>query len=385
MKVQIRDAKALSTLSIVSLRSYLASKEWRNEGAWGDRPALIYMKEHAGRSWDILVPTRDTVADYPERMADAVAALAAVEDRSQLDIFNALKAATSDVIRLRSINGIAQEPISLRRNADLLEGTYGMVAAAARSAENSRAVYHGKHSSEVQAYLENVRPLPEYVEGYSLTLCSQVPASNGNKQNSRRNGHHEPFARRATNKLAQALERADTAISKSADSVAIDLSLFKNAVDYGVSANLCASVAKIVKKGKGVVIGIQWAAARPANVPNSNFRFTEDSADILNDAAKFFRDTAPSYDEQLIAQVDSLDRGMHRFDGQAHLLPRQDSQYARKRIKVKFAQPDHDMVIYAFHRNREISLSGDMHKVGNGYELRNPRNLSITEQEAQPE
>ena len=386
MKVQIRDAEALSKLSIVGLRSYLDSKEWKNEGAWGDRPALIYVKEHAGRSWDILVPTRDTVADYPERMADAVAALAEVEDRSQLDILNNLKvAASSDMIRLRSLNGIAQEPISLRRNADLLEGTYGMVAAAARAAENSRAVYHGKHSSEVKAYLENVRPLPEYVEGYSLTLYSQVPASIGNRRNSRRNGRHEPFARRATNKLAQALEHAEAAISESADSVAIDLSPFKNAVDYGVSANLCASVAKIVKKGKGVVIGIQWAAARPANVPNSNFRFTEDSADILNDAAKFFRDTAPSYDEQLIAQVDSLDRGMHRFDGQAHLLPRQDSQYARKRIKVKFAQPDHDMVIYAFHRNREISLSGDMHKVGNGYELRNPRNLSITEQEAQPE
>lgn len=385
MKVQIRDSDALSSISISSVRAYLRSQGWIDTGIWGERPINVFATERRDRTWEILVPRRNTIVGYAENMAETVAVLAEVEDRSQLDIFNALKAATSDVIRLRAINGIAQGPISLRLSADLLEGTYGMVAAAARAAENSRAVYHGKHSSEVKAYLENVRPLPEYVAGYSLTLCSQVPASIGNKQNSRRNGRYEPFARRATSKLAQALQHADTAISKSADSVAIDLSPFKNAVGYGVSANLCASVANIVKKGKGVEIGIQWAAARPANVPNSNFRFTEDSADILNDAAKYFRDTAPSYDEKLTAQVVSLDRGMHRFDGRAHLLPRQDSQHARKRIKVKFAEPDHNRVIYAFHRNREISLTGDIHQVGNAYELRNPRNLSITEQETQPQ
>lgn len=383
MKVQIRDAEALSKLSIVGLRSYLDSKEWRNEGAWGDRPALIYVKEHAGRSWDILVPTRDTVADYAERMADAVSALAEVEDRSQLDILNNLKvAAFFDVIRLNSMNGIAREPISLRRNADLLDGTYRMVAAAADAVESPRAMYSGSHSAEVTKYLENVRPLPEYIEGYSLTLCSQVPASNGNKQDSRRNGYREPFARRATNKLAQALERADAAIDEYAANNNT-LSPFENAVSYGVSANLCASVANIAEKGKGVEIGIQWAAALPAKAPNAKFRFTEASADILNKAAEFFRSPEPSYDERLIAQVVGLDREPDEFDGQADLLTRQDGRRASIRIKVKFAEPDYNKVIQAFKEKREISLRGDIHKVGNTSELHNPRDLTISEQATQ--
>ena len=380
MKVQIIDKQALSSISIEGLTSYLQTREWISGGQWGNRPAIIYTKEDVGRSWDILVPTNTDVADYAIGMAEALEILATIEDRSQLDIFYDLSTVGADVIRLRSINGIAQEPISLRQNADLLEGTYGMVAAAARAAENPRAVYRGSHSSNVTKYLENVRPLPEYAEGYSLTLYSQMPANTGN---SRRNGRHEPFARRATNKLAQALEHAKAAISESADSVAIDLSPFKNAVDYGVSANLCASVANIVKKGKGVDIGIQWAAARPANVPNSNFRFTEDSADILNDAAKFFRDTEPSdessYGERLIAQVDRLDRGLYRFDGRAALSVWRGSHRARIRIKVKFDKPDYERVIQAFQGNRKISLIGDMHRVGKTYELRNPRNLIISE------
>ena len=382
MKVQIRDKQDLSSISIEGLTSYLQTREWINKGKWGNRPAVIYTKKHAGRSWDILVPTDSDVADYAIGMAEALEILATIEERSQLYIFNELKvAAFSDVIRLHSLNGIAQEPISLRRSADLLDGTYRMVAAAADAVESPRAAYSGSHSSEVTEYLENVRPLPEYVEGYSLALYSQVAENADNKQNFWGNGYGDPFARRATNKLAQALEHAETAISKSVDK---DINPFnKNAVYHGVSANLCASVAKIVKKGKGVDIGIQWATARPAQVPNRDFRFTEDSADILNDAAKFFRDIEssiePSYGEQLIAHVDRLQwEPNDEFYGRAELLAWRDSH--RASIKVKFAKPDYDRVIQAFKDKRKISLRGDVHKVGKTYELRNPRNLAISEQ-----
>ena len=58
MLVQIRDRAALSSLSIVGLRSYLTSHGWSDEGALGKRPATIYAKEHGGRSWELLVPLR---------------------------------------------------------------------------------------------------------------------------------------------------------------------------------------------------------------------------------------------------------------------------------------------------------------------------------------
>ena len=76
MLVQIQDQTALSSLSILSLRSYLTSRGWKSEGTWGSRPAVVYAKEHGGRSWEILVPTRDTIADYAESMAETVEVLA---------------------------------------------------------------------------------------------------------------------------------------------------------------------------------------------------------------------------------------------------------------------------------------------------------------------
>ena len=91
MKVQIRDREALSSLTTSNLRGYLQSQGWSDAGLWGER-ATIHVKEHGGRDWEILIPLRDTVADYAESMAEAVAVLATVEDRSELEVFDDLAA-----------------------------------------------------------------------------------------------------------------------------------------------------------------------------------------------------------------------------------------------------------------------------------------------------
>ena len=90
MKVQIRDREALGSLTSATLRAYLEAHGWTDAGHWGERPVAIYCKEQDGRKCEVLVPLRDTASDYAEFMAEAVTALADVEDRSQLDVFNDL-------------------------------------------------------------------------------------------------------------------------------------------------------------------------------------------------------------------------------------------------------------------------------------------------------
>ena len=374
MLVQIRDRKALATLPVVNLRAYLNSRDWNNAGRWGERPAVIYTKEHGGRSWEVLVPLRDTVADYAESMAESVAILAEVEERSQLDVFHDLSATGADVIRIRSANGRANEQLSLRQSTGLLNDAYDMLASAARAVERPQAAYRGKMSSDVAEYLDNVRPLTGYPQGYALTLHSPVPAGIG--QQDLGNDFHAPFPRRATHKLAQALEYTSAALSEAV--AGNTLEPFKQAVDYGVSANLCDSVAELAKKGRGIAIDLVWAGVRPSNAPDSHFPFSANSSDILAEAAKSFRRNEPSFDEQIVAQVVELERMPDEFDGRAVILSERDERLVR--IQVKFDQAVYDMVIQAFQEQKSISLNGDIHPGGNRYELRNPRNLSVLQE-----
>ena len=372
MLVQIRDRNAVSSIPIMNVLSYLNSHGWHDAGAWGSRPATIYTKEHGGRTWEILAPTKDTIADYAESMAESVAILATVEDRSQLDVFHDLMGAGSDMIRVRSANGAAMKALSLRQSASLLNDSYDLLASAARAVEDPRATYRGKLSADVAEYLDSVRPLPGYYEGYALTLHSPVPAGFG-RQEDFGDDFYAPFPRRATLNLAKSLKHSRAAIDDAITSNSLDA--FEKAIPSGVSANLCNSVAELAKKGNGVEIGLFWADVRPSNAPDAHFSFSANSADVLMEAARVFRRDEPSFDERIVAQVVRLDREPHEFDGRATLLAARDERPTR--IRVKFDHSDYDTVIRAFGEHKSISVDGDVHRVGNGYVLRNPRNLSL--------
>ena len=372
MLVQIRDRAALSSLSVVSLRSYLNSRGWNNEGPWGKRPATIHTKEYGGRSWEVLVPVRDTIADYAESIAEAVSILASVEERSQLDVFYDLMGVGADIIHMHPVNGLARESLSLRQSTSLLNDAYDMLASAARAAEKPQAIYRGRISVDVAEYLDSVQPLLGYYEGYTLTLHSPVPAGFG-RQLDLGDAFHTPFPRRATSRLGQALEHTSAAI---AEAVAGDtLEPFEGVVQHGVSANLCDSVAALAEKSRGIVIDLSWADVRPSNVPDSHFEFSENSAGILTEAAASLRRNEPFLDESVIAQVVRLEREPEEFDGRAVIL------YVREgrpiRLKVEFEQSAYDMVIQAFQEHNPISVDGDIYRVGGGHELRRPHNLSL--------
>ena len=370
MKVQIRDRDALTSLPVVNLRAYLNSNEWTDIGTWGARPITVFAKEHDNRTWEILVPHTDAIGGYAENMAESVAILATVEDRSQLDVFHDLMGAGSDMIRIRSENGAVKEALSLRQSASLLNDSYRMITSAARAAEKPRAIYWSKPSSSVAEYLNSVHPLPGYSQGYALTLHSPVPGVE--RQIAIEDNFLPPFPRLVTIKLAQGLEYTSTAIER----VVVDNTLesSREAVDSGVSANLCESVAELAKKGNGVEIGLFWAGVRPSNAPDAHFSFSANSAKILMKAAEVFRRDEPSFDEHIVAQVVHLDRDPSEFGISGILLVTRNKE--RTRISVEFDRSDYDTAIRAFRERKSISVDGDVHRVGNGYVLRNPRNLS---------
>ena len=377
MNVQIRDRAALLSLSLASLRAYLQSRDWTNLGPWGSRPATIFGKECGGRTWEVIVPHHDTVGGYAEGMAEAVAVLAVVEERSQLDVFHDLAGTGADVIRLRSLNGAVKVPLSLRQSAEFLNDSYDLMAAAARSAERPRAAYRGPLSADVAEFLGHVRPLPGYYEGYELTLHSPVPMRLG-MLDLGDDFLPASFPRQTTLKLVEALEYSSAAV---ADMVTEDpLVSFRQAVPHGVSANLCHAVAELARKGEGVEIGVSWAEVRPLPTATdhssiSTFRFSRHAADILDEAARMFRLNEPFLDELVVAQVVKLEREPEEFDGRATLLYVRDDRPIR--LQAEFGEEAYDILIAAFKEREPITMDGDIYRVGNAYELRNPRNLSL--------
>ncbi len=374
MLVQIRDIDALAKLPLRSLRAYLKCQGWKDEGQWGKRPASVFIFGREGRGWHIIVPHKDTAPDYPARMGDAVTALAEAEERSQLDVFYDISEACYDVVRMhpsKTVNA-SEAPLSLNQGAGLLKDARGMFAAAARAVEKPQPIYRGPFSSQVSDYLSLVRPLRSFGMGQSLTLYSPLFLQQPTLHEGRGDAL-APFPRLAIRKLSEALEHTDKAIEESLKKDSLEP--FQDAVPYGVSANLCDSLAALTAQWNGIVIHVSWSEERLSNIEPRRFQFTIHSAEMLAEAAAQFRSTEPFLDETVVAWVVKLERELHEFDGRATILyPHQGKPM---RLSVEFEKSSYDTVIKAFQEQRFISVDGDIYRSGNGYELRRPRNLML--------
>ena len=229
---------------------------------------------HHGQVREILMPLREQSDAYAVRISEAVALLAEVEERSQLDVYHDLLGAGADVIRLRPLNGVDQSGWTLGDSVDFLTRSRDLINAAARAAERpGQPVYRGRASGEVSEYVRGVRPLPGYETGPELTLHSHVPAGYG-VQLDMGDPIRAPFPRRAAIALNDGLREA----SRTAEAVFSGegiTEVLEQRVPQVVSANLYDAVAALARRGHGIGISLSWAVVRPADGPDGEFAFTE--------------------------------------------------------------------------------------------------------------
>ena len=375
MDVMITDAGALRRINPVLLGTYLGVQGWVRQETWKER-IVVWSKEVEDSPVELLVPLREQSDAYAVRISEAVAVLAQMEERSQLDVYYDLVGAGADVIRLRPMSVQNQKNWSLNDSADLLGSMKDLLQAAARAAENpGRPVYHGRLSATVQDYLREVRPLPGYEWGRELTVHSPVSV-NYDTQTDLGDQVWQPFPRQVTHVLNQNL----TEVSKTAEAIigGEDIASFESAAKRGVSANFCEAVAELARQSRGMELSVAWAPVRPSVTSGGRFSFAESTADVLGQGADLLRQKHPFLGVLIQGEIIRLDRqSQEDFDGHAIVLAEVDLRTVA--LEVQFDTRDRDEVLRAFRDNLQIRVSGNIHRQGRRYELRDPYDFVVIE------
>ena len=368
MDVVIADAKALRRVTPVLLSTYLNVQGWAREETWKER-IVVWSKEMEDGVVELLVPLREQSDAYVVRTAEAIAILAQIEERSQLDVYYDLVGAGADVIRLRPIVAKDQQGWSLNDSADLLGRMKDLLQVAARAAESpGRPVYHGRLSAAVQDYLREVRLLPGYEWGQELTVHSPVPMLY-DTQTDMGDLFRQPFSRQVTHALKHGLDEA----AKTAEAVigGEGIDYFEAVAKQGVSANFCEAVAALAHRSKGVEVSVAWAPVRPSNETGGRFSFTESVAEVLEQGAESLRQKHPVLDVLVQGEIVRLDKQSHEsFDGHAVMFAELDGRTVP--LEVQFDTNDKDEVLRAFRDNRQIQVSGNIYPEGRRRKLRDP-------------
>jgi hypothetical protein len=373
MKAIVSDLDTLRSLKPLEMVQYLRFKGWMQDSDFGTM-ATLWVRADGNSVNEIVLPKRRDFADFDLRMAEVLKILAKTEARSQLDILRDVQTASADLVRLRApARDAADGSLAIEAAVSFVESARDLMLAAACAAIDKRSYFATRKAQQATDYLDRVRMGQTERGSFVLTILSPVPPGLKSEQGALFPIEPpEPYERAVTRTLARSL----AAVSAAAETAAAqgDMKPFIDAVQWGVSANLCEAIVRISAVGAddGVDVGIAWSPSRAiiAEVP-SRIRLQADTIPLIEEAARLFRETSAIDDFELQGVVIGLARQEGASVGRVTVAGFVEGQ-ARK-VQIELADSEYAKAIAAHEQQAIVVCIGELVKNGRSYRLQNPR------------
>ena len=182
----------------------------------------------------------------------------------------------------------------------------------------------------------------------------------------------DPMERRLTRRLTGALEAARTATGRTVVGCA---GAFSEAVEEGVSANLCGALAMLIEPCPTLDVSVTWARTLPRKTARETVRFGRSDAPILREAARSFRNREPRPDVRVFGFVQRLKRGEAETGGNIALRTSVDGR--NQSIATILESFDYERAIQAHRAKSPIVMEGDLECIGQRWRLLNARVVDV--------
>jgi hypothetical protein len=376
MRAIISDLDTLRSLKPLELVQYLRAKGWQQDSDLGTKATLWVRTD--GRADEIVLPKGRDFRDFDLRMSEVLKTLANTEARSQLDILRDVQTTSADLVRLRApARDAVDGSLAIETAVSFVESARDLMLAAACAAIDKRSYFATRKAQQATDYMQRVRMGQTERGSFVLTILSPVPPTLKSEQGALFAVEpSDPYERTVTRTLARSL----AAVSAAAETAAAqgDMQPFIEAVQWGVSANLCEAIVRIshVSIDEGIDVAIAWSPSRmvAAETPH-RIRLQGDAIPLIEEAGRLFRETSPVDDFELQGAVIGLRRPEGASIGRVTVAGFVESQ-ARK-VLIDLADPDYSKAIAAHEQQAIVVCTGELVKQGHSYRLQNPRQFRL--------
>jgi hypothetical protein len=299
-----------------------------------------------------------------------------------LEIFRDVMTATCDIVRLRATGPAADNgTMPLDQAVSFIERSRELMLAAACAAIEKRALYSKRKPKQAADYLGRARLGQTEQGSYVFTIISPLPQELDATQRSLfPEDTTIPYERKVTQTLVSALGALEGAARKAMKHK--NLVPFSEAVESGVSANLCDAVAGLVEASAGepIDIGVSWSRNRPLKTAAPGVvHLSPEFIPIINEAAGHFRATAPLDDFELEGFVTRLDRSTSATEGEVTVEGVVENHI--RKIAVWLDAEAYKTAAHAHIERAKVTCLGDLVREGRGHRLLNPRGFQVNEDE----
>ncbi|HET9627572.1 MAG TPA: hypothetical protein VFP84_39720 [Kofleriaceae bacterium] len=372
MSLFMVDTASLSAVAPGNVTAYLRSRRWAPATAvHGD--LAMFRLELDGEAAELDVPLRQTFRDYALRIREVLDNLAAIENRSQQEIYQDLIRTNQDVIRI-AVDVPASGRLRLDDAGTLITAAQDLLLAAACAAHSQRVYFRRKPQRAVD-YLRTVNLAAPEAGSFVVVLESPLPTALAAPPSFALT-EDEPFERSALITLVKAAARAQAAVETA--HVQGTLDRFSDEVQAGVNANYCDALASMLEDvpSRGLQLALSWAPSRPVlqTLP-SRFAFSKLDGPVLRAAAKFLKERAPISDFELVGQVVRLDAPDPAQGGIVRVAGLVDE--AIRQVQVSLGTEDYQRAIEAHQHQRLVTVEGELVKEGRAFRLLHPRLFAV--------
>lgn len=373
---------AIASLRPGEVKLYLASHGWRaTPYGTGGKGFELTHPDHP--NVDLLLPTKRELRDFTVRMTELVDNLAAIEDRSVLQVLNDLTGASADVLRFQLSADVATlGSLPLEQGIQFLRGGHDLLLAAAASTNAPHALHPVQPARPVREFMKSCRLGQTERGSFVATFLLPVPPDIGSPMlpfGDDASIESEPFTRRVSSRLMSSLGVVSSAIETGATARILD------AIEEGVSANLCEALNTMKPPGESgsLRIGVSWARTRssmPIDVPVS-VSFHQENFAIIQEAGRRLRTRARPIPERFAGKVIELREAQRSlFEGVAGWITIQTEVGDRRaRVKVALSAEDFRKACDALRDKHRVAITGIIRENVRAYdyELSDPTGFEV--------
>jgi hypothetical protein len=380
MRTIIRDREALASIGLHDLIAYLRANGWIEQST-AILNATSWQRPDAPEE-EVLLPKSDQVLDYADRVSDAVAAIEQVEQRPQLAIVRDLAFSSADIVRFRHPVGSAEaESIAIADGVALVKNAYDLMASAAATAVAPRKVLPPRRPHQAIDYMKTLRLGHTERGSFVVTVVSRVAPLLTRGEPGLLEMMGEPFPRAVILTLDKALRAAKHAASDASSSGRFDA--FERAVELGVSANLCDSLVGMARSDQGtqaLAIHVAWAPSRPHQA-SEPIVFRPDAVEILQEAARVFRDESAMEDAVVIGAVTKVQREPDSSVRSATVACILDEK--PRNVLMQLSESDFHLATAAIDKGIGVAFNADIVRDGRMFRAQSVRGLRLLEADEQ--
>lgn len=383
MNTTIQDSKILSSVDATSISHYLRAKGWKRLATEEARYSLWATIE-GSTSAELLVPLNQRFADYSLRISELLDTLVRFEARSRLEILEDVQNVTSDVFRFRTDPPVNRPgTIPLDEGVRLVTGARDMIVAAA-NAEHEQRLLFTRPSSEAEEILRSVLFGQTERSSYVVTALVSVPPSlQLSLHEDLEPVGPDPLERRLGIRLISSLDAlADAALESAAKGSADPI---REAVQYGVSLNLCRALAGSHAGSGSVVVSARWAPVRtaPAWAPARPDRplpalveFQQPLLRQVQEVVSTLSAVLPREGVRVYGHVEVLKRPVQEeLFGEILILGFAEDQ--QRKIRVRLPRDLYHQAIIAHEEKRLVSVVGRLVSRGTRHYLEEPTDFFL--------